>query len=406
MPSEDARLLVSAAQVVAKEAGGCSSHVVAVQRLRLLCDQGKLTHAQVQSAADLVELAQDIGLPDIDALVAQATPVVRRFEHRDALNAAIKDYGQGNGIDDALHRMERIAGLGRQRMSRGSSLKGTADDIASTVRARMREPLSTGVAELDLVIDGGLERPALGSIMGSTGSGKSLFLTHLSAASLLSSYNVAYLTLELSEAQVRCRVYQNLLDVTKETLLERPHMCAERFEMLRGEGLGELRVMYATPRASTPTTLRGWLRRLESEEGFRPELIVVDYADKMAHKAEQKGKEIGPYKEMEYVYEALRDAAVEYDGWCWTASQTSRGGLHHKFVDLEHAADSMNKSRVVDLMLAIARTRDDEANGMIRFRVPKRREGVAHSDVGPLPMDAAHGRITVITRDVPWENRR
>lgn len=404
MPSEDAKLLTLAAQAVAAETGaGCPSAVIAVQHLRTMCDQGKLSHAQVSSAHDLVVLADDLGgVPDLDALIAKVSPVVRRLAQRDAINDAIKDYGKGAGIEDALQALEKVAALGRQRGSIGQRLSGTKEDILSVVAPSRRSPMQTGVQELDNVLEGGMERGALGMVMAATGGGKSLFLCHMAAQALIDAYSVAYMTLELSESQVKKRVYSNLMDMTQEEMAKDPDEAARRFRLHRLDGAGNLFVIYETPRATTPATLRRWLRAIEAEHGFRPELIIVDYADKMVASLKSKDQQRRAYEEMEIVYEDLRSIAVERDGWVWTASQTNKGGLHKRKVDLEHTADSVNKPRVCDLVVAIARTSDDEENGMIRFRVPKRRENAAHQEVGPLVMDAPHGRITMVARNSPW----
>lgn len=407
LPTEPARLLVSAGQAVAKEIGtGCSSPVSAVQHLRLLCDKGKLTHAQVQSASDLADAAKDLGgVSDLDELIALVTPVVQRFEHREALNAAIKDYGQGDGVKDTVERMERIAGLGKQRATCGFMLPTSADALIASMQSTDDEILSTGVVELDRILDGGLERRALGTILGGTGSGKSLFLSSLGAAAMVDSYSVAYATLELPTKDVQTRTFTNLFDVTEESLKTEQPKCAQRFVMLREGGLGGLCIEHFNPQSTVPADLRSWLRRCDSEHGFRPDVLIVDYADKLIHRRDAKTKETGAYKEMEYIYEALHEIGVDLNCWVWTASQTNRGGMHNKFVDIEHASDSMNKARVADLVLAIARTHADEAEGMIRFRVPKRRRGVAHGEVGPIPMDAAHGRITMFNRPAPWDKK-
>jgi DnaB-like helicase C terminal domain len=407
LPSEPARLLVSAGQAVAKETGtGCSSPVSAVQHLRFLCDRGKLTHAQVQIASDFIDTAKDLGgVLDLNELISQVTPIVQRLEHREALNAAIKDFGQGDGVEDTVERMERIAGLGKQRVTCGFMLPKTEREFVTAMQSGCNEILSTGVVELDRILDGGLERPSLGTILGGTGSGKSLFLSSLGAAAMVNAYSVAYATLELPVKDVSDRTFMNLLDATEESLRTSPEKYARRLSLLRETGLGGLCISHFNPQDTVPADLRSWLRLCENEHGFRPDILIVDYADKMLHRRGPKAKETSAYKEMEYVYEALHGIGTDLNCWVWTASQTNRGGMHNKFVDIEHASDSMNKARVADLVLAIARTHADEAEGMIRFRVPKRRRGVAHGEVGPIPMDAAHGRITMFNRPAPWDKK-
>lgn len=403
LPSADCRLLVSAAQGVARETGaGCPSTIVASQNLRRTVDAGKVTHEQLQEVEDLIQLAQDLGgVPDLDALLSEASPVIKRLAQREAVAEAIKDFGRGEDIDTSLHRFEQVAVMGRARVSLGTTLPGTSDDIFATMKPMMRTPLPTGIAELDLVLDGGVERQSLAMIMASTGGGKSLFLGHQAAEALTLGYDVAYMTLEMSEMQLKRRIYANLLDMTVDEMEARPHEAARRFNCWRENGLGNLYIMYSTPRATTPGTVRRWLKALEQEKKIHPELLIIDYADKMVSSL-KSNKQVKHYEEMEVVYEDLRSIAVERDGWTWTASQTNRSGLHKKTVDLEHVSDSANKPRVCDVVLSISRTAEDERENMLRFRIPKRRENQAHQEVGPLSMDAAHGRIAMSTRNDPW----
>lgn len=406
MPSAPAKLLVEAAQAVARETpgAGCASAVFAVQHLRSMCGKGKLTYDQVDAAQELLQLARDLGgVPDTDALIARVTPIVQRLAHRETVSELIQDFGKGSDLDESVQKLEKVALLGKQRGSLGLMLTGTVADIVSVTAPTKRQKLPVGIPELDHLLDGGLERPALGMVMGGTGAGKSLFLCHLAACSVFSGYDVAYMTLELSEAQVAKRIYANLTDMSDAEMVDNPQEANRRIELLRStDGMGKLAIRYDTPKATTPHTLRRWLRELEREKKLVPEIVIVDYADKMSATARSGNSNVRAYEEMEQVYESLRSIAVDREGWMWTASQTNKGGLHKKKVDLEHTADSINKPRVCDVVIAIARTAEDEAEGLIRFRVPKRREGVAHQEVGPMAMDASRGRIAMIARKVPW----
>jgi hypothetical protein len=149
----------------------------------------------------------------------------------------------------------------------------------------------------------------------------------------------------------------------------------------------------------TANDLRRWVQRELPQQGRRPRVLIVDYADLMVSKP---GSEQRSYDEMRIVYASLRDIGVDLDGWTWTASQAKGGTAGKSRLTVDHAADSINKMRIADLVLAAARTSDDEENGMVRFSVPKRRIDEAHGSVGPLPMDAARGRIVSVARSYPW----
>ena len=401
MPSEDAVLLVRCAHAAAKKSGGvCPSSVFALQEVRNLVDGGKLTHEDFKGAERLVTLAEDIGIDDLDALVSMVTPIVRKDAHQDAIDKTVSDFARGAPPEEVAERFERIATMGRQRTSLGSGLEGTVDDIMAAVAPVLGQRLPTGVTELDILLNGGLERKALGCVMGGTGGGKSLFLCSIAAEALLCGIDVAYMTLEISEAEVKKRIYCNLTNMTADELSKTPEECSRRMGMLAQHyQLGRLRVRYETPYVTTPQHMRLWLRDLGQQQAVYPRVIIADYADKLVSKV---GSEKRSYEEMRIVYDALRSMAVERDGWSWTASQIKSGSDGKKRLGVDDGSDSAEKSRIADLVVALPRTDDDKDNALIRFRVPKRRIEEAHGEAGPMPMDAEHGRIAVISRDEPW----
>jgi replicative DNA helicase len=401
MPSAEAIHLVRAAQAVARETGaGCPSATLALQNLRTLVHDGKLRMEDVNAASDFVDLAEDLGgVDDVDALVQGVIPVVQRFLQQDALQAAFDDFGKGNGVHETADRFEKVAALGKRKGTLGQLLQGSSEDIKACAESIMRDPLPTGVPELDEFLKGGLERGSMGCAIGGEGSGKSLFLCHLTAEALLHGYDCAYMTLELGEANVKNRIYSNLVGMTKTQLAGNPDEAERRLAMLKR---GNLIVSYQTPKATTAASVRRWLKDVEAAHSFSPKVIVIDYADKLVSKLETQRR---GYEEMEIVYDFLRDMNIERDGWLWTASQMVRGGARSKKPDLDDVSDSKHKVRTPDLVVTLVRTEQDKQEGIVSFRVPKRRNEQAYGEVGPLPVDGEHGRIVATCRPEPWRKR-
>jgi hypothetical protein len=398
MPAVEAINLIRAGQAVARTLGtGCSSATLALQNMRTLVHDGKLRMEDVTSAMDFIDRAEDVGgLDDIDALVQGVVPIVQRFAQQDALQQAFDDFGKGNGVSDTAERFEKVAALGKRKGTLGQTLSGSAKDIKSCASSIIRDPLPTGVFELDQFLKGGLERGSMGCAIGGEGAGKSLLLCHIATEALLLGIDAAYMTLELGEPNVKQRIYANLTNMTKEQLANNSEEAARRLSMLK---LGSLIVSYQTPKATTAASVRSWLKAVEQEHGFRPQLIVIDYADKLVSKMNTSRKS---YEEMEYVYDSLRDMNIERDGWIWTASQMVRGASRNKKPDLDDVSDSKHKVRTPDLVIMLVRTEEDKEEGVIKFRVPKRRNEQAYGEVGPLPVDGEKGRIVVTCRPEPW----
>jgi hypothetical protein len=401
MPSEDAKLAVDAAQAVARETHrSCPSPTLALQQLRWRVNQGQLTMEEMAGVADLYDLAEDMGgVPDVDSLISAVAPLVKKAKHQAAVEQTISEYGHSADPAEAAERFAEIAALGTRRVAPGSELLLDQDSILRAATATVRDPLSTGIMELDAILGGGLERGALGLLLANTGDGKSLELAHIAAEAAFSGHDVAYVTLEISEELVQQRLYCNLTNLTTDEIAKNPQEAARRMGLLKAKGFGRVLVVYMTPGATTPAMIEAWLKEQERERAFKPELLIVDYQDKLVSSPNTQKHS---YEDQKLVSEGLRNILVERDIWGWTASQAGGRQGRKKKLDLEDVADSMHKARIADLIIAILRTEEDCANGDVRFRVPKRRNGEAHGEVGPLPMDAAHGRMVAMSRSEPW----
>jgi KaiC/GvpD/RAD55 family RecA-like ATPase len=407
MSCGEAAKLVMAAQAVSVRngGGGCSSSLFAIQHLKSLHVDGKLTIEELEECSDYLDWAEaEVSLPGVEEMVIEVSPYLKKAGFRAALEQAIDTFGKSSDPDpeDVAEAFNKAARIGRKGNGLGMRLLGTEDQILAAVRTFTEGRLPTGIYELDEALRGGLEKNAMGMVVAPSGAGKSLFLVHVAVEALIRKLNVCYVTLELSEAQVSQRIFANLTDMTKEEMAEDISEAAHRMLEHRMDGVGDLRVLYQTPQATTPGHIRAWLKDLEREDGFIPALLVVDYADKMVHSL-TGSNERNTYKDAELVYEELRTIMVDRDGRVWTASQANKEALHKSRVTQKHTADSQMKNRVVDIAIGLARTAEDEANGQVRFRVNKRRDDEGFQEIGPIDWDAARGRIAMVFNRInPW----
>lgn len=403
IPSADLRLIVSTTQKLAKSAGtGAINRTLIEQQLRIQHDSGKVTLDQIAEVKRLLDVADDTDDSDPEAVIAVTVSAVRRFAEAEALEATIKD--AATGLDaKTVERFDQVVALGKSRgVTHVPSVSGEEDDLSASVApVAPGERLPTGVGELDILLRGGMERKALGMVQADTGGGKSLFLSHILANTVMLNIPSLYITLELSELEVKKRVYCNLCDMTVEEIRAKPHEAARRYKMLKERGLALWGVVYQTPRATTMQHIRRIVKDTEKEWGIEIPALFVDEAGKVVWKL---NAEMRSYDEQRNVYQELRNIAVEKNGWAWTASQVKSGFEGKKRLGVDAGADSKEKARLSDVIVELPRTHEDMAQGTIRMRVPKRRVDEAFGEAGPLPMDAAHGRIALVNDRVnPWD---
>lgn len=389
--------LVQAARVIAKKTGGGSSNpLVTVQHLTNLQYQGKLELDTVAACKDYLLDGTDLTGDEVVAVVA---PVIKRAIHMDALKQGLADFKADADPSRLLVDLERATKIGvAQQVSDMASLQEIISD-ASFFHMEKREDLfSLGVPEVDAAL-GGIERRSISLFIGGTGAGKSMALAHVAAESLLEGHDTVYVTLELSKTMVTHRIVRNLINMTKEEMHLDASLARERVRLLMAEGLGQLMVAYAEPIETSPRAIRALIKEYQrAHRGFEPRVFVIDFVDKI-----RINKRDEMHADMLAVMDGCRSMAVEADGWAWTASQSNRQAVNRPWPDVDSVADSLNKIRSADVAIGIGRTEDDQSQDLVRFSIPKRREGEgAHSRIGPLPWDPARGRISVVTRDYPW----
>lgn len=392
---ETARLAVAAAQQIAKETGkGPEDTCIAVQRLRRTMSEGRLTMEQVEAVLDYLLQAMSGQLPPEDSVVAEVAPILSRRAEEKAVKQVVDNYMQKGDYAKAMAGLEKAKRIGKVSLSIGSITGTGAFDVIDRVRTMQR--LSTGVFELDEVLDGGLGRGEIGMWLGNAKDGKSMALSHVMAASMAKGLFCCYATLELSEAMVQSRLLAHLTDVPINQIMDgRREVAQRRLDALKGR-LGPGIVKDFPAQATGVGEIAEWVKMCEDQIGREVDLLVVDYADKLGVPGT---KDIGQYQSMLLVYEGLRHMAFNKKNWLWTASQASRQGKSGvKFLDLQHVSDSLHKVRVVDLIVSL-NARED--GNMMEFYVAGNRSGKSRMAVGPLPTDFAVGRVAPIVPYTP-----
>jgi len=401
MRSPEARMLMAAAHAIASKTGNPPSWpALAIQHLTTLSSKGKVTWDQVQACKDYLLEAMAQPLVHADELVASVLPIIQRVRHKEAIVDALDGYKNNASPADTAAAFEAVAKLGK---TTGSVMR-SIDDIVAQPQFFVdvdKDLLQFGIPELDEAIGGGMEKGSLSLLVGGSGAGKSMALAHVAVEALLLGHHVFYLTLELSEGRVAQRIARNLTDMTRREVRLDPAEARRRYAAVRAmPGAGRFLVGYAEPLVTSPADVRRLVEASARENpGFDPRVIVVDFLDKL-----RCNPKASLYEDMLACTDGLRSIAVDVDGWAFTASQSDRKSTNRPWLDLDAVADSMNKIRSADAVVAIGRTDDDKAADLIRFCVPKRREGEgAHTRVGPLAWDPERGRITVVSnRTYPW----
>ena len=260
-------------------------------------------------------------------------------------------------------------------------------DIDDRFAESTRKTVSTGWNVIDDLMDGGLGPGELGVFVAPAGIGKSWGLVNVAANAVKKNLNVIHYTLELSAPYVGLRFDSVFTGIAAQNLkyhIEEVKNCVDKLS-------GKLVVKYYPTKSATVNTIKAHLDRCKMQ-GYKPDAIVVDYADLLRG----TGKEIR--HELGNIYEDLRGLAGEYEIPVWTASQANRSALEDDVIGAEKIAESYSKIMTADFVISLSRKIEDKVAGTGRWHVIKNRFG-PDGITFPSKMNTSNGQINIYEGD-------
>jgi replicative DNA helicase len=224
------------------------------------------------------------------------------------------------------------------------------------------------------ITKGGLPNKTLNIALAGTGVGKSLFMCHMAASSLLQGRNVLYITLEMAEEKIAERIDANLLNVNIQELTDLPKVMFEnKVTNLAQKTQGTL-IIKEYPTASAHSGhFKSLLNELALKKSFRPDIIFIDYLNICASSRYRGNSNVNSYSYIKSIAEELRGLAVESNVPIVSATQTTRSGYGSSDVDLTDTSESFGLPATADLMFALISTEELESLGQILVKQLKNR---------------------------------
>ena len=260
-------------------------------------------------------------------------------------------------------------------------IKGLEERMTKTTR----KTVSTGWDIIDEVMDGGLGAGELGVLVAPAGIGKTWCLQKIVQNAIKVGKKVVHYTLELNQEYVGLRYDTIFSGVPTGDLKFRKEEVEKSLQQVKGQ----LLIKYFPTRSATVQTLNAHLKQCEIS-GFKPNLVIVDYADIM--------RDVGNSKELRLqlgnIYEDLRGLAGEMEIPIWTASQANRSSLEEDVIGAEKVAESYTKVMTADFVLSMSRKIEDKAANTARCHIIKNRFGV-DGITYPVSMNTTIGLIDI-----------
>ena len=218
------------------------------------------------------------------------------------------------------------------------------------------------------ITKGGLANKTLNIALAGTGVGKSLFMCHVAASTLMQGKNVLYITLEMAEEKIAERIDANLMNITMDDMHDLPrHMYENRFEKIQKKTSGNLIVKEYPTASAHCGHFRALFNELALKKDFKPDLVFIDYINICASSRFRAGANVNSYTYIKAIAEEMRGLAVEYNLPIMSATQTTRTGFVSTDVGLEDTSESFGLPATADFMFALISS--DELNELNQMLV-------------------------------------
>jgi replicative DNA helicase len=239
---------------------------------------------------------------------------------------------------------------------------------------RKEDKIPFDIELLNKITKGGLTNKSLNIALAGTGVGKSLFMCHVAAASLMQGRNVLYITCEMAEEKIAERIDANLLNVNIQDIANLPkQMFESKVAKVSKKVQGSLIIKeYPTAQAHSGH-FKALLNELQLKKNFRPDIIFIDYLNICASSRVKAGSNANSYTLVKSIAEELRGLAVEFNLPIVSATQTTRSGYGNSDVNITDTSESFGLPATADLMVALISTEELEELGQIMVKQLKNR---------------------------------
>lgn len=322
-------------------------------------------------------------LPTVSQISAEVNtlldivPGVRDQDQSWALNN-IERFCQQGAIIEAVQASPDHIEAGNygtvESMIREAVLVGLQKDLGTNYFKNPRERLErikqknlipTGWRDIDRKLYGGLNRGEITIFTAGSGVGKSLFLQNAclnwiggvtyswqdgKEEQKYDPMNVIYITLELSEDLTSKRLDSMVTGIDAREIFKRIDE-VETAVAIKGKKSGSFLLKYM-PSGSTATDVKAYLKEYETQMGFKPDAVAIDYLDEMGS-VNRQVKIDNMFIKDQAVTAELRELAVEMDIILITASQLNRSAVDESEQTQAMIGGGISKIQKADNVLSI-----------------------------------------------------
>lgn len=231
--------------------------------------------------------------------------------------------------------------------------------------------ISTGYEHLDREFGGGLfkEGKSIYCIAGETNIGKSIVLANIATNVILQGYNVVIISLEMSEFRYAKRIASMLTNISQMDLVSRSDEFVEFAAKIHKDKQSRLFIKEFPTKQVSAKHIAGYIKKLERQKSFKPDLIVLDYHTLLKPSVPQGTK----HADMQFITQESRALAYVFEAPVLTAAQLNRSD-GNVTPELNRIAGSWDMLSDMDYLISIWQHPEDREVEIIRWVLKKARD--------------------------------
>jgi replicative DNA helicase len=277
-----------------------------------------------------------------------------------------------NGEFEAYNKIEQII---QKALQVGISNDETTDvfhGIDEALEQDFRHPLPTGIVGIDNLLKGGLGIGELGVVLAPTGTGKTTLLTKFANTAFNLGYNVVQIFFEDNPGNIKRKHYTIWSDIAPDEQPEFKEEVMKKVTDAQTRSKGSLKLLKLASDNVTISEIKNKLRKLNSENENKVDLLIIDYVDCISSDKSTNGEE---WKGEGSVMRSLESMTGEFNMAIWTATQGNRESISSEVVTGDQMGGSIKKAQIAHVILSIGKTLEQKEHNLATLTLLKSRIG-------------------------------
>ncbi len=276
-----------------------------------------------------------------------------------------------NGNFEEYNKIEQIIQKALQVGIEGDDATDVFHDIDSALEKDYRRTIPTGISGLDNLLKGGIGIGELGIILAPTGTGKTTILTKIGNTAFNHDMNVLQIFFEDNPGAIKRKHYTIWTGIEPDEQPQYADEVKEKVMEAETRSKGKLKLLKFPSDSVTVSDIKNKIRKYASE-GFKIDLLIIDYVDCISNDKSTNGEE---WKGEGSVMRHLESMTTEFDIAIWTATQGSRDSISSEVVTSDQMGGSIKKAQIAHIIVSIAKTLEQKEHGLATLSLLKSRIG-------------------------------